>query len=64
MKIMMDPMPKTCSCCPLGRKVVTEEKLPWYTCFITGRTHTSIMTDRPKDCPATENEGEDLPAER
>lgn len=50
----MEPMPKACSVCQLGRKVVTEGNLPWYTCFITGRTHTSIMTERPEDCPIEE----------
>lgn len=51
MKIYMNPLPKTCSVCNLGKRVECNEKLPWYTCFVTGRTHTSIMTERPEDCP-------------
>lgn len=64
MKIYMNPLPKTCSTCELGRRVLDHQ--PWYVCFVTGRTHTSITTERPEDCPVEleENEGEDLPAER
>lgn len=32
----------------MARKI---EGGPWYVCFPTGRTHTSIQTERPKDCP-------------
>lgn len=52
MKIYMDPLPKTCSTCNLGRRVL--EYNPWYTCFITGKTCTSITTDRPEWCPIQE----------
>lgn len=54
MTIDITPKPQTCCQCPLGRKLLNNEETPWYTCFITGRTHTSIMTDRPKDCPIKE----------
>lgn len=64
MKIYMDPLPKTCSLCNLGKKVGMNENLPWYTCFITGRTHTSIMTERPEDCPITEIEGSETLTEK
>lgn len=54
MKVHLDtPIPKTCSICPLGRKL---EHGPWYTCFITGKTSTSITTERPGYCPIEEDE--------
>lgn len=54
----MNPLPKTCSCCELGRRVLDHQ--PWYVCFPTGKIHTSITTERPEDCPAQLeiNEGE------
>lgn len=49
MKVYLDkPIPKCCSECPLARKL---ENGPWYVCFPTGRTHTSIKIERPLDCP-------------
>lgn len=54
MKIYIEPLPKTCSTCKLGRRVTDGN--PWFTCFITGRTHTSITTTRPEDCPIEEPE--------
>lgn len=56
MKIYIEPLPKTCSTCELGRRVVDHH--PWFTCFITGRTHTSIETGRPEDCPIEEPQNE------
>lgn len=50
MKIYMEePIPKTCSTCKLGRRVINHA--PWYTCFITGKTCTSITTEKPGWCP-------------
>lgn len=60
MKIYMKPLPKTCSTCQLGRR--TNEHGPWYTCFITGRTHTSITTERPDDCPVEEEQTDNEPS--
>lgn len=56
MKIYIEPLPKTCSTCKLGRRVTDGN--PWFTCFITGRTHTSITTTRPEDCPIEEPEND------
>lgn len=60
MKIYMDPLPKTCSTCNLGRRVI--DNAPWYTCFITGKTCTSITTERPEWCPIEAAEGEGITA--
>lgn len=58
MKIHLEkPIPKACSLCTFGKKL---DSGPWYTCFITGKTSTSIQTKRPLYCPIENEGGEDL----
>lgn len=56
MKIYMEePIPKACCMCTFGKKL---DSGPWYTCFITGKTSTSITTERPQYCPIEDNQEE------
>lgn len=52
MKVYLpEPIPKTCSTCPLGRKIYNEKN---WVCFVTGMTKQKETIGRPKWCPIEE----------